>query len=695
MILLLALVGLTQAHEVLKQIEVSESSESARPLSHLERDQVQTREVLRKEDLRQKNAHSLASALDRESGVQTTITCGTCGSQRITLNGLRGENTTVLIDGLPAFSSLSSFYGMEAIPITGLEKIEINRGAGQSLAAPEAIGGSVNMLTLTPDHNSLSVETRGGENGLLQSQVVGSWGDYRKGLLLAAQTRTIDGFDRDHNNVAEISAQNQRAIFTKGFYRQDKWTANLRAGHQDLELIGGSLSKFRGSAVPTSVDPLGGDFANNDIRNRYTGSAASITDWIRLKRTDLGASVITHVNQDLSVKASLALSTQEQLSLYSHGYDYDFDNNYRFVDLKANLAASESHLLTFGVDHRSEDMSSRSRQLYGVKNLIPDDFRFNTFGAYVQDEWSLNANQQLTLVLRADQQNLNRKDSRINDLNTFTLAPRVHYKHEHSPTLNSRASYGLGYRTPLSLFESQHGTNEEGFESRLRTVEKAHSVTYSLEALQKKSSQTLTVNATYLEDMAYGDESQGEKMVFINAQDDYLLTTFSFTHQHQVNSHWTLEGSFDYFSLPSGYTRKLPIAAVESRARLMSDVHWGKWEVVSFLNLTGPRNLDRYNYNKHYNRVEDDLGTEVPVERKGQRAPFFFTLDLNVQRKLSGTWSALLGVTNLFDTTQTKMRESPLTWRVHGADHVHLDNRHIWGPLQGRVIYAGLRAEFI
>ena len=208
MLLLLALVGLTQAHEVLQQIEVSESSESARPLSHLERDQVQTREVLRKEDLRQKNAHSLASALDRESGVQTTITCGTCGSQRITLNGLRGENTTVLIDGLPAFSSLSSFYGMEAIPIAGLEKIEINRGSGQSLAAPEAIGGSVNMVTLTPDHNSLSLETRGGENGLLQSQVVGSWGSYRKGLMLAAQTRTIDGFDRDNNNVAEISAQN-------------------------------------------------------------------------------------------------------------------------------------------------------------------------------------------------------------------------------------------------------------------------------------------------------------------------------------------------------------------------------------------------------------------------------------------------------------------------------------------------------
>ena len=61
------------AHEVLNEIEIRESSESARPLSHLDRDQIQSREVLKQDDIRQKNAHSLASAVDRESGVQTTI----------------------------------------------------------------------------------------------------------------------------------------------------------------------------------------------------------------------------------------------------------------------------------------------------------------------------------------------------------------------------------------------------------------------------------------------------------------------------------------------------------------------------------------------------------------------------------------------------------------------------------------------
>jgi outer membrane receptor for ferrienterochelin and colicin len=62
-----------------------------------------------------------------EPGVQTTLTCANCSSQRITLNGLRGENTTLMIDGIPAFSTISSFYGMEAMPMTGIERIEVSR----------------------------------------------------------------------------------------------------------------------------------------------------------------------------------------------------------------------------------------------------------------------------------------------------------------------------------------------------------------------------------------------------------------------------------------------------------------------------------------------------------------------------------------------------------------------------------------
>jgi hypothetical protein len=53
-----------------------------------------------------------------------------------------------------------------------------------------------------------------------------------------------------------------------------------------------------------------------------------------------------------------------------------------------------------------------------------------------------------------------------------------------------------------------------------------------------------------------------------------------------------------------------------------------------------------------------------------------------------------LGVNNLLDTTQESLGETPLAWQQHG-DHYHLDNRHLWGPTQGRSVYAGLKWDLL
>ena len=126
--------------------------------SKVDRASVVKKEIISKSEINHKNASSLAKAVDLEPGVQTTLTCANCGSQRITLNGMRGENTTILIDGIPAFSSVSSFYGMEAIPMVSVSRLEIMRGAGASLTAPESIGGAINIITPATNEKKFSYE---------------------------------------------------------------------------------------------------------------------------------------------------------------------------------------------------------------------------------------------------------------------------------------------------------------------------------------------------------------------------------------------------------------------------------------------------------------------------------------------------------------------------------------------------------
>ena len=114
-------------------------------------------EVIDASVIENKNAVNLSEAIDNSPGVKVSNECSMCGVKRIMLNGMKGEQTTILVDGLPVHTMISGYYAVDAIPTTGVERIEVARGAGASLIAPEAIGGTMNIVSYEPtehgDHN--------------------------------------------------------------------------------------------------------------------------------------------------------------------------------------------------------------------------------------------------------------------------------------------------------------------------------------------------------------------------------------------------------------------------------------------------------------------------------------------------------------------------------------------------------------
>lgn len=682
------------AHELELDQIIIKGHKLERPSSLLEASSVVKKEVISKQEMAHKNATSLASAVNLEPGVQTTLTCANCGSQRITLNGLRGENTTVLIDGIPAFSSVSSFYGMEAIPLAGIGQIEIMRGAGASLTAPEAIGGAINIVTLIPNENKFSYQIRGGTQQFLNQELIGSYGDARKGTLIALQSNMMGSFDEDKNNVAESSRQDQKSAMLKQDFRiGDRLKFTSRFGIQDLELIGGVTNAYRTPRFPQNMPIEVPDLGNpEDVNNKYTGNPQKIADLINLNRVDGGASFTFHASDTLDLQASVAVSKQKQKSIYSHGYDYSNEDHFRFYDFKGIFFLNDSHLVTIGLDHKNERMISKSEFLFDIEGMKADSFKFETHGLYLQDEWMMSDQDELNLVLRVDQLNVKWDDQRLQNtqLKKTAIAPRVHYKRTHdNSAFSSRYSYGMGYRAPLSMFESEHGTNEHGFELNIDKLEFAHNFTYTLSYESANFNTAFSYAFTNLENMAYGDDTE-DAVLFQNSKNAYNIQTLGLVHVHKLTDSWNIEASFDWFIMPSGYKEKLPSAAQETRARIISDYHFKNSEFVSVFNFTGPRNLAKYGYDTNYNTkvlsatFEDELSNQ-----KRQRSPLFMTVDLFYKIEFKNiNW--MLGVNNLFDYTQTKKGDSPLSWKSHDG-HAHLDNTHIWGPNQGRVLYSGLQ----
>ena len=99
------------------------------------KDVIQQTEVLDAITIENKNALSLTAAINNEPGVNVSNECSMCGVKRIMLNGMKGEHTTILVDGLPTHTLISGFYAVDAIATTGVDRIEVARGAGASLIA--------------------------------------------------------------------------------------------------------------------------------------------------------------------------------------------------------------------------------------------------------------------------------------------------------------------------------------------------------------------------------------------------------------------------------------------------------------------------------------------------------------------------------------------------------------------------------
>jgi hypothetical protein len=244
------------------------------------------------------------------------------------------------------------------------------------------------------------------------------------------------------------------------------------------------------------------------------------------------------------------------------------------------------------------------------------------------------------------------------------------------------------------MFESQHGTNEEGFELNITELEKAYNLTYTLNRDEETRSTAFSFALTKLKSMAYANE-ESSPVLFLNSNETMNIGTVGFIHKEMLTPDWTVELSTDWFILPDQYKDKLPTASQELRGRLVSDLHIKQHEIVTTMNVVGKRNLTPYGYHKNYNKLIDDPDVfsfdKLPRDQKSQTSPTFATFDIYYKYQ-KNFYSLFAGINNILDYTQTKSGESPLSWRTH-RNHTHLDNRHVWGPNIGRLAYAGIKIE--
>ncbi|GGP68378.1 TonB-dependent receptor plug domain-containing protein [Shewanella saliphila] len=663
-------------------------------------------EVISAGTIENKNAVNLSEAIDNSPGVKVSNECSMCGVKRIMLNGMKGEQTTILVDGLPVHTMISGYYAVDAIPTTGIDRIEVARGAGASLIAPEAIGGTVNIISYEPTDNGAEFDVSVGENGYKKMGFLGKGvsEDGRTRATLVAQYDDRDQYDADDNGVNESPQQENRSLTARVSHDvTDTDNIVLRIANIQSEIFGGPMldgTYADGLASSTGTVLSGYDddataaqalFEDGDVRNDFTGKAWETSEWIKTDRNEASLTWLRELNDEWNMHLATSYAEHDQDSFYE-GFDYTANDVMWFFDARFNYLLNDSQLLTFGMDHRTEEMRSNSRSGSANPDYVSDSFDYDVTGIYVQDTWQVTDELEVAMALRYDNVVADFIDPNKpgTELDESILSPRVDIRLRHNDEWVSRLSAGRGYRAPLSFFETDHGILDGslGFDIDIDELERSNSVNYALSYEGDRLTSTASLAWTEVENLAQLTTNDQGIPLLTQLDEKASVVTTDIALGYRLTDDLTLNLTGEMFDYDSVFQSSYAVAPIEERITLSADWDINGWDFFANVVWVGSRDLSDYGY-EGYNRLLS-TGEVDPDSEKSTDAPSYFTVDLRVSYELNDYLSLYSGVTNLLDYTQAGDEDTPLFYDADGA----YDVGYIYGPLRGREIYAGMKYTF-
>ncbi len=377
-------------------------------------------------------SNSAADVLNFQPGLRVEYNCTNCGVPSLRINGLESQYSQILIDSRPVFSSLAAVYGLEQLPESMIERIEVVKGGGSALYGGSAIAGVVNVITRQPKKSSVEVSNttsiyEGGGvdvNTSLNASVVSK--DYRAGGTVYATVRDRDSYDRNGDGYSELPKLQTNMVGFRGFYKLNE-SSRLTGEYHFIE-------EYRRGGDSIDMQPFEVTLAE-ELKHRINS----------------GSIKYDFVSENLKHKVSAYISAQNIDRDSYFGTDYSLDAYGTTFD--AMIVGGGTYTLnmdnflfmpaefTAGVEYSNNYLKDRMLG-YGVSINQLSEF----YGVYAQNEWR-NDKWSMLIGARLDKHNM---------IDGLILSPRFNVRYLPVEPLTLRASYSSGYRAPQVYDEDLH-----------------------------------------------------------------------------------------------------------------------------------------------------------------------------------------------------------------------------------------------
>ena len=635
---------------------------------------------------------TLSEGLNFAPGLRMENNCQNCGFTQVRMNGLEGPYSQILINSRPVFSGLAGVYGLELIPASMIERVEVIRGGGSAMYGSNAIAGTINLITKDPVSNNFTVGSSGGVTGVGMGQPVagdfnlnlnGSFtsDDFKTGMSLFGFMRERDPFDANGDGFSEISSIKNTTLGTRLYQRV--------ANRGKLTVDYFNINEFRRGGNKFDL-PMHETDITESVTHAINSGAVAYDVLLRDEDKLALFFAAQGVNRDSYYGAN------QDLSAYGKTTDFTYSSGIQYIR-SINYLLFSPALLTTGIEMNGGNLNDKKLGYYDpvedkhYGNTLVADQKMTTQAAFLQSEWKMSK-AVLTAGVRFDHYTVSDKTSESADVTGNVFSPRISLLYNITNHLQFRTGFARGFRAPQIFDEDLHietsgsrqvihendpGLKQESSNSFNASLDYTFHIDKWQFQLLGEGFYTLLIDPFANE---YGTPDASGTVVYtrINAEDGASVKGINIelnaspSAKMQFQSGFTLQRS--EFEKPQEFNETRFFRSPDSYGYVSFNYTPDHLFNIAFTgNYTGPM-LVPYFGPKLENPEAGQLNTTGSFFDAGIKLSYQLRLTDVVKMEING------GIKNIFNSYQNDFDE--------GVDR---DPGYIYGPISPRTIYLGLK----
>ncbi len=601
---------------------------------------------------------NLGESFVTNPSVDVSYSDAATGAKQIKLLGLSGTYVQMLTENMPNFRGVAMPYALGYVPGTWMKSIQVSKGSSSVKNGYESITGQINIEYLKPeDPQTVNINLFGDTKTRFEANVDGNIkvSDKLSTVLMGHFENTFEEHDENNDGFYDKPKARQYNLMNRWLWKGEHYI-------------------FHGGASMLHEKRQGGQM-EIDSHQMAHGRYDIDIETDRYEAYMKHAFVFDHEHGS-NIALFTSASMQELSSTFGHK-DYYVNEKNLYASLVFETHFNEQHSLSAGLslnhDYLGQSLVYNTAASHATPLPVIGNEKETVPGAYAQ--YTLDLSRKLTFMagLRIDHSNL---------YGTF-WTPRFHLKYAPSSLLSVRLSAGKGYRTVHALAEN----NFLLASGRLLNIgnlrqEEAWNYGASAALLIPIGDKTLKVNAEYY-------YTRFSNQTVIDYDSDPMSITIdnldgkSYSHTAQIDATYPL---FSGFTLTAAY--RINDVKCSYGGQLMEKPLTSKYKGLLTASYKTPLEKWQFDVTLQLNgggRMPNPYITANGTPSWDSRFKAYEQLSAQITREFRH-FSVYVGGENLTGFTQ----KHPII----GADNpwsTTFEPTLVWGPVHGRVLYAGTR----